>query len=86
MEVLRTGHSLAVSSPRVRRTPIPRTWFATATAAAMLGISERTLRRRIVRPGWIEGKHYRWITRQSRRTLEINVSGVIELMDSCGWG
>lgn len=52
----------------------------------MLGISERTLRRRIVRPGWIEGKHYRWITRQSRRTLEINVSGVIELMDSCGWG
>ncbi len=86
MEVLRTGRGLAVQAPPVRRTPIPRTWFTTATAAAMLGLSERTLRRRITRPGWVEGKHYRWITRQSRRTLEINVSNVIKLMDARGWG
>lgn len=86
MEVLRTGRDLAALAPRVRRTPIPRAWFSTATAAAMLGISERTLRRRIARPGWVEGIHYRWITRQSRRTLEINVSSAIRLMDSSGWG
>jgi hypothetical protein len=30
--------------------------------------------------------HYRWITRQSRRTLEINVARVIKLMEACGWG
>lgn len=77
---------MAVRAPRVRRTPIPRTWFNTATAAAMLGTSERTLRRRIARPGWVEGRHYRWITRQSRRTLEIHVSNAIKLMDACGWG
>jgi hypothetical protein len=86
MEVLRAGRDLAAPTPRVRRTPVPRTWFTTAAAAAMLGVSDRTLRRRITRSSWVEGMHYRWITRQSRRTLEINVSSVIKLMDACGWG
>lgn len=62
-----------------------RTWYPTRRAAAMLGVAERTLRRRLGRPGWVEGRDYRWVTRNTRRTLEVNVPGAIELMNRRGW-
>jgi len=51
----------------------------------MLGTSESTLRRRTAKGHWVEGMHYRWVTRQSRQTLEVNVAGVIKLMNAFGW-
>jgi hypothetical protein len=72
--------------PAVRSTAPPRDWFPTRQAALLLGTSEQTLRRRIHKPGWRKGIHYRWITRQSRQTLEINVPQSIKLMNSIGWG
>lgn len=72
--------------PSVRAVMPQRDWFSTRQAAAMLGLSEPTLRRRTARRSWVEGVHYRWITRHSRRTLEINVSQAIQLMNAIGWG
>lgn len=72
--------------PTVRAVVPQRDWFSTRQAAAMLGISEPTLRRRAARASWVEGVHYRWITRNSRRTLEVNVSRAIQLMNAIGWG
>jgi hypothetical protein len=51
----------------------------------LLGVSERTLRRRLGSNGWTEGLHYRWVTRQTRRTLEVNVANAINLMNRMGW-
>lgn len=62
-----------------------RQWFPTRKAAEQLGISERTLRRRTSQCLWVEGLHYRWVTRLSRRTLEINVPRAINLMEQSGW-
>jgi predicted nucleic acid-binding Zn ribbon protein len=85
LKIDRAPAALALK-PRRTRPVLPRAWYSTAQAAAMLGSSERTLRRRVARQAWLEGVHYRWITRQSRRTLEINVAQVIKLMEACGWG
>jgi len=85
LKIDRAPAALALK-PRRARPVLPRAWYSTAQAAAMLGSSERTLRRRVARQAWLEGVHYRWITRQSRRTLEINVAQVIKLMEACGWG
>jgi hypothetical protein len=74
-----------VQRPPVQRPTIQRDWYPTRRAAAMLGVSERTLRRRLSSPNWAEGRHYRWVTRQTRRTLEINVAGAINLMNCMGW-
>lgn len=63
-----------------------RDWFPVREAAALLGTSESTLRRRTAKEHWIEGLHYRWITRQSRQTLEVNVARAIKLMNAAGWG
>jgi hypothetical protein len=72
--------------PTVRSIAPSRDWFSTRQAAALLGVSESTLRRRIDKPAWQEGVHYRWIVRRSRQTVEINVPRAIKLMDSIGWG
>jgi hypothetical protein len=77
----RTGKSRvlpAVAQPQ-------RSWYPTLQAALMLGTSERTLRRRIAKPHWIEGRHYRWVVRSTRRTLEINVPLALRLMECTGW-
>lgn len=74
---------------RVPQTPqrplLQRDWYPTRQAAVMLDISERTLRRRLEQPHWIDGRHYRWVTRLSRRTLEINVPQVVRLLENRGW-
>lgn len=72
--------------PVVITPPTQRDWFPTRQAASMIGVSERTLRRRLEKPHWIDGHHYRWVKRQSRQTLEINVPRAIRLMDQRGWG
>lgn len=64
---------------------LSRDWYPTRQAAGMLGIPERTLRRRLTRPDWVQGLHYRWVTRTTRQTLEINVPGAIDLMNRRGW-
>jgi hypothetical protein len=62
-----------------------RQWFPTRQAAQLLGTSEATLRRRLSRPAWCEGRHYRWVTRNKRITLEVNVPMAIRLMNRVGW-
>jgi hypothetical protein len=68
------------------RPTLQRDWYPTRAAAGMTGLSERTLRRYIQQPHWREGFHYRWITRTSRRTLEIHVARAVRLMEQWGWG
>lgn len=80
--------TLARQSQRRTAVPAPayqREWYPTAKAAGMLGISERSLRRRLDRPGWLEGQHYRWVTGVSRRVLEVNVPRVLRLLEQRGW-
>lgn len=74
-----------VQRPPVQRPTVQRDWYPTRRAAALLGVSERTLRRRLSSPNWTEGLHYRWVTRHTRRTLEINVASTINLMNRIGW-
>lgn len=62
-----------------------REWYPTAKAAAMLGFSERTLRRRIQASHWIQGRHYRWVMLTSRAVLEVNVPRAIDLLNRWGW-
>ena len=65
---------------------IKRAWYPTQQAAQALGLSARTLRRYTGREHWIEGVHYRWISRPARRTLEINIPLAARLMEQQGWG
>lgn len=65
---------------------LSRDWYPTREAAELLGVSERTLRRRLQKPFWLEGRHYRWTVRLTRKTLEINVPAAVRLMDRWGWG
>jgi len=74
-----------VQRPSVQRPAAQRDWYPTRRAAMLLGVSERTLRRRLGSNGWTEGLHYRWVTRQTRRTLEVNVANAINLMNRMGW-
>jgi hypothetical protein len=88
MTTLRRGGQARVASvvTPVVSMPIARcNWFSTARAAALLHTSERTLRRRLSRDSWIEGFHYRWIVRSTRRTIEVHVPRAIELMEQQGW-
>jgi len=62
-----------------------RQWYPTQQAAGLLGVSSRTLRRRIEQEHWIEGRHYRWVTRFVRPVLEFHVPAVVNLMDQRGW-
>lgn len=71
-----------LSSPSLQLT---RDWYPTRRAAALLGIPERTLRRRLQRPEWIQGIHYRWVVRTARQTLEVNVPAAVQLMNRRGW-
>lgn len=88
MAILKVGRrrERARQLPAVRSPLPPRDWFPVRQAAAMLGTSENTLRRRISKVHWKDGLHYRWVTRQSRQTLEVNVAAVIKLMNAIGWG
>lgn len=62
-----------------------RDWLKTRDAAAILGCSERTLRRRLEQDFWIEGIHWRWVTARKRATLEINFPAAVRLMNTRGW-
>lgn len=81
----RSTAPIPLVTPVVSMPIAQRNWLTTAQAAAVLSISERSLRRRIHRPHWIEGRHWRRVTRQSRQTLEINIPAVVSLMDEHGW-
>jgi len=70
--------------PRLPR--VQRDWYPVNQAAPLIGLSGRTLRRRMEKPHWIEGVHYRWVTRATRRTLEVNVPRAAKLLDQRGWG
>jgi hypothetical protein len=87
MAILTIGRrrSRARQLPTVRPVLPSRDWYPIRQAAAMLGTSESTLRRRTSKAHWRDGLHYRWVTRQSRRTLEVNVAQVIKLMNAIGW-
>jgi hypothetical protein len=62
-----------------------RQWYPTQQAAGLLCVSPRTLHRRIKQQHWIEGRHYRWVTRSVRPVLEFHISAVVNLMDQRGW-
>lgn len=87
MAIPSIGHGPARLRP-LQQAPLvveARQWFSTRQAAVLLKTSEATLRRRLSRPGWCEGRHYRWVTRKQRITLEINVPMAIRLMNRIGW-
>jgi hypothetical protein len=65
---------------------VKRAWYPTQQASQALGLSPRTLRRYVARDHWIEGVHYRWVSRLARRTLEINIPLAARLMEQQGWG
>lgn len=71
--------------PPFRLPEVRREWYPTAMAARLLGMSDRTLRRRLGSPKWIEGQHYRWVVCNTRRVLEVNVGAAIRLMDQSSW-
>lgn len=73
-----------LSPPRLPR--VRRDWHPVNQAAALLGLSSSTLRRRMEKPYWVEGAHYRWVVRSTRRTLEVNVPKAAKLLDHWGWG
>lgn len=60
-------------------------WAASQTAAAELGLSRATLYRRIAYPHWVEGRHYRWIQKGSRRVLQFHLGATSELIRRRGW-
>lgn len=64
---------------------LQREWYPTRQAAARMGVGERTLRRRLSSPSWREGDHYRWVLRNTRPVLEVNVPRAISLMNQQGW-
>jgi len=65
---------------------VKRAWYPTQQASQALGLSTRTLRRYTSREHWIEDIHYRWVSRPTRRTLEINIPLAARLMEQQGWG
>jgi hypothetical protein len=83
-QVSRYAPTVAQRAP-VQRPTVQRDWYPTRRAAALLGVSERTLRRRLGSSDWIDGLHYRWVTRHTRRTLEVNIANAISLMNRKGW-
>jgi len=74
------GSAVKISVPIARRD-----WFKTRAAAAVLGCSERTLRRRLEQGHWIEGVHWRRVTARKRSIIEINLPAVVRLMNARGW-
>ncbi len=73
----------AAASPRK---VLPAPWMSSTAAAAELGLSPWTLRRRAhAAEHWVEGKHYRWIQKQQKRLLQVNLEAVRQLMTEVGW-
>lgn len=61
-------------------------WTSCAKAAAELGISRMTIRRRIeAAPHWREGRHYRHVKQQRRTVLLVHVPNAKELIRAHGW-
>lgn len=60
-------------------------WAASAEAAAALGISTTSLHRRLTFPHWVEGRHYRWVSKGTRRVLQVNLPEAGQLIRRRGW-
>lgn len=71
----------ANTSAPFRLTP----WASTDRAARELGLSRASLYRRIQAPHWIQGRHYRWILKGSRKVLQFHVSESGSLIRRHGW-
>ena len=85
MHATSRSSSAARSALALSRLGLRRNWYPTREAAALLGVSERTLRRRLDGDHWREGLHYRWVLRSTRRTLEVNVPATVDLLNRKGW-
>lgn len=72
---------MADKSPSLAISP----WAASQAAANELGLSRATLYRRITYPHWVEGRHYRWIQKGSRRVLQFHLGASSELIRRRGW-
>ncbi len=63
-----------------------RSWFGTAEAAELLGMSSTTLRDRSkTAPHWVRGKHFRCITVGTRPRMQFHVENITRLLDTHGW-
>lgn len=60
-------------------------WASSMQAAREIGISKRTLHRRIQASHWREGVHYRWITKAQRRVIQVHMPNVTRLLVREGW-
>lgn len=60
-------------------------WASSTQAAQAIGISKQTLHRRIRARHWREGVHYRWVTKASRRVLQVHMPNVTRLLVREGW-
>lgn len=75
----------AVTTPRISVPAVRRDWYPVRFAAAAMGLSERSLRRRLTSRGWVEGVHWRRVSSKRRETLEVNLSAAVNLMNATGW-
>ena len=83
-----TPQAMADAAVRVpsRLPTLPETqWLGLSVAADFLGISSSSLRRRLCHPHWVEGRHYRWINKGKRRTLQVNLVEANRLINLKGW-
>lgn len=66
--------------------PAASPWVSCAVAATELGLSRRTIHRRIAEaPHWREGRHYRWISKPSRTVVQIHIGNAQDLLRVHGW-
>ncbi len=71
----------AVASAVASFTP----WISAPQAASELGMSRASLYRRIQHPHWVEGRHYRWVNKGSRRVLQFHLDESGNLIRRRGW-
>jgi hypothetical protein len=60
-------------------------WASSRQAADALGMSTTSLYRRLQYPHWVEGRHYRWISKGLRRVLQVNLTEAGLLIRRRGW-
>lgn len=73
--------AMADAAALIARSP----WISSEQAAEGLSLSRASLYRRIRQPHWIEGRHYRWISKGNRQVLQFHSEAVGDLIRRRGW-
>ena len=75
------SHAMTDSTVLIARSP----WVSSEQAAEGLSLSRASLYRRIRQPHWVEGRHYRWISKGARKVLQFHCEAVGDLIRRRGW-